>query len=84
LVQNQFYSEIIEGQTGWAEFPTVLPDTPDVAHHPYQAQMTYFIDCILNGKTPMLNIKDAVKTHEICFAAEMSSRERKPIKLPLS
>ncbi len=84
LVHNQFYSEVIEGQTGWAEFPTVLPDTPDVAHHPYQAQMTYFIDCILNGKTPMLNIKDAVKTHEICFAAEMSSKERKPIKLPLS
>jgi predicted dehydrogenase len=55
-----------------------------VAHHPYQAQMTYFIDCILNGKTPMLDIKDAVKTHEICFAAEMSSKERKPIKLPLS
>lgn len=84
LVQNRFYSEAIEGQTGWAEIPTVMPDTPEVMHHPFQGEMGHFVDCILNDKTPMPDIKDAVKTHEICFAAEMSAQERKPIKLPLS
>jgi hypothetical protein len=32
----------------------------------------------------MPDIKDAVKTHEIIFAAEQSAQEGKPIKLPLS
>jgi predicted dehydrogenase len=84
LVQNRFYSEMIEGQTGWAEIPTIMPDTPEVTHHPFQGEMDHFVDCILHDKTPMPDIKDAVKTHEICFAAEQSALERKPIKLPLS
>ena len=84
LVQNRFYSDMLGGQTGWAEVPTTMPDTADVAHHPFQGQMDHFIDCIVRDRTPMPDVKDAVKTHEIIFAAEQSSRERKPIRLPLA
>lgn len=84
LVQNRFYSEITEGQTGWAEFPTIMPDTAEVTHHPFQGEMDHFVDCVLHDKTPLPDITDAVKTHEICFAAELSARERRPVQLPLS
>jgi predicted dehydrogenase len=84
LVQNRFYSQITEGQTDWAEIPTIMPDTPEVTHHPFAGEMKHFVDCILHEKTPMPDIKDAVKTHEIIFAAEQSAQEGKPIKLPFS
>jgi predicted dehydrogenase len=84
LVQNRFYSDMLEGQTGWAEVPTTMPDTPEVTHHPFQGEMDHFIDCVLQNKTPMPDIKDAVKTHEIIFAAEQSNLGRKPIKVPLA
>jgi len=83
LVNNRFYSHLLPGQTGWAEFPTILPDTPQVTHHPFQPEIDHFIDCILNDTTPLVSIKDAVKTHEIMFAAEMSATERRPVSLPL-
>lgn len=83
LVQNRFYSEISDGQTDWAEIPTIMPDTAEVTHHPFQGEMDHFVDCILHDKTPMPDIKDAVKTHEIIFAAEQSALERQPVRLPL-
>jgi predicted dehydrogenase len=83
LVNNRFYSHLLPGQTGWAEFPTILPDTPQVTHHPFQPEIDHFIDCILNDATPLVDIKDAVKTHEIMFAAEISANERRPVSLPL-
>jgi predicted dehydrogenase len=84
LVRNRLYSDILEGQTDWAEFPTIMPDTPDVANHPFQGEIDHLVDCILHDRTPMPDITDAVKTHEIIFAAEQSNLERRPVKLPLS
>ena len=34
-------------QTDWATFETIMPDTPEVAHHPFQPQTDHIIDCIL-------------------------------------
>lgn len=83
LVNDRFLSHHLPGQTGWAQFPTILPDTPEVTHHPFQGEMDHFIDCIREDRTPLVDIKDAVKTHEIMFGAEISAREGRPVKLPL-
>jgi hypothetical protein len=48
LVRNRLYSEILEGQTDWAEFPTIMPDTPDVTHQPFQGEIDHLVDCILH------------------------------------
>jgi predicted dehydrogenase len=80
---ERFYSRKLPGQKGWASVPTILPDSGDVTHHPYQGEVDHFIDCILAGKESHVNLEDAVKTHEICFAAELSARQRKAVKLPL-
>jgi predicted dehydrogenase len=83
LVGNRFYAELLDGQTGWAEVPTIMPDTPEVTHHPFRGEMNHLIDCILEDKVPLPDVHDAVKTHEIIFAAQISNAERRPVRLPL-
>jgi len=83
LVNDRFLTNYLPGQTGWAEFPTILPDTPDVTHHPFQGELDHLIDCMRENRTPIVDIKGAVKAHAIAFAAEQSSREGRPVKLPL-
>ncbi len=83
LVNDRFLTDYLPGQTGWAQFPTILPDTPEVTHHPFQGELDHLVDCIREDRTPRIDIKDAVKTHEIMFGAEISAREGRPVKLPL-
>lgn len=72
------------GQTGWVEVPTVLPDSGAVSHHPFQGEINHFVDCILKGVESHCNLEDAVKTHELCIALDMSAEQGgKPVKLPL-
>lgn len=80
---NQLFTKRWPGQKGWATIPTILPDSGDVAHHPFVAQMDHFVDCILNDRESHANVADAVKTHEICLAMEISAREGRPVRLPL-
>lgn len=80
---NRLFTRCWSGQRDWAEIPTVLPDSPSVTHHPFVPQIAHFVDCIREGRESHCNIADAVKTHEICLASEMSANEGKPISLPL-
>ncbi len=80
---NQVFTRQWPGQTGWATVPTVLPDTAEVTHHPFVAEIDHFIDCIRTGRASHCNIADALRTHEICFASEISAREGRPVRLPL-
>jgi predicted dehydrogenase len=80
---NHVYSKRWVGQKGWATIPTVLPDSGDVTHHPFQEEVNHFVDCILSGQESHANLEDAALTHEICFASEISARERRPVPLPL-
>ena len=80
---NQVFTKRWPGQTSWASVPTVMPDSADVSHHPFAGQMNHFVDCILGDRESHCNVADAVKTHEICFASEVSAREGKPVRLPL-
>ncbi len=80
---NQVFSKRWVGQKGWATIPTILPDSGDVTHHPFRDEINYFVDCILNGRESHANLEDAALTHEICFASEISARERRPVPLPL-
>jgi predicted dehydrogenase len=75
---------MLAGQTGFAEIPTVLPDSADVSHHPFDGEVDHFIDCLNRNRRPMPDLEDAAETMEVCFAAELSARRNRPIKLPLS
>jgi predicted dehydrogenase len=80
---NRLFTKRWPGQTSWATIPTILPDSGAVTHHPFIPQIAHFIDCVLSGSESHANVADAVKTHEICLAAEISHRESRPVKLPL-
>ncbi|MGH9670173.1 MAG: Gfo/Idh/MocA family protein [Terriglobales bacterium] len=81
---NQVFSRRWPGQRSWATIPTVMPDSGDVTHHPFIGEVNHFVECILDGRESHCNIADAVKTHEICLATEISAREGRPVKLPLA
>lgn len=81
---NQFAGDLYEGQTGFATIPTILPDSEDVSHHPFDGEVAEFIDALNTGRRPMPDIEDAAETMEICFAAEISAKEGRPVRLPLA
>jgi predicted dehydrogenase len=80
---NRLFTKRWPGQTGWAAIPTILPDSGSVTHHPFVPQIAHFIDCVLTGAESHCSVADAVKTHEICIAAEISKNEGRPVRLPL-
>jgi len=80
---NQVFSKRWVGQKSWATIPTILPDSGDVTHHPFRDEVNYFVDCILNERESHASLEDAALTHEICFASEISAREKRPVPLPL-
>lgn len=80
----RIYSESLQPDQIFMNVPGIYPDSPDVTHHPFDQEIDYFIDCILNDREPMIGIPDAFKTHEIAFAAELSAARGKPVSLPLS
>lgn len=84
IKNNNIYSKkSFPGQTTWANVPTILPDSGDVTHHPFVHEAAHLVDCIRNGTESHCNVADAYKTHEACFAADLSGKEGKPVKLPL-
>jgi predicted dehydrogenase len=80
---NRLYTTTWPGQSDWAEIPTILPDSAEVTHHPFAAEVDHFVDCIVRDRESHCNVADAVKTHEICLAADRSASRGKPVKLPL-
>lgn len=80
---NRIWSHKFPGQRKWIEIPTILPDSAEVTHHPFQGQMDHFVECILLDKESHCNLEDAVKTHEIAFAALLCYDAKMPITLPL-
>jgi predicted dehydrogenase len=80
---NRIWSKKFSGQKGWVEIPTIMPDSSDVSHHPFQAEMDHFVDCILNSRESHCNLEDAIHTHEIIFASQKSYQTGEPVQLPL-
>lgn len=81
---NQIHSRTsFPGQTSWVDVPTILPDSGDVTHHPFQGEVDHLVDCIRDDVESHVNVADAYKTHEIVLAADRSGQEGKPVALPL-
>ncbi len=70
---NQFYSKQVPGQRDFGSFPTILPDSGAVSHHPFQETIDHLIDCVLTDTESDDSLAVAVNTHLACFAAEKSA-----------
>ena len=49
IKDNRVWSTKFPGQKGWIEIPTILPDSADVSHHPFQGQIDHFVECLRSG-----------------------------------
>jgi predicted dehydrogenase len=85
LRDNRLWSKkLLPGQTGWATLPTILPDSPDVHHHPFDAEINALVDAVRTGRESHCNVADAYQTHELCLAIDRSLAEGgRPVRLPL-
>jgi predicted dehydrogenase len=75
LRDNRFYSRKLPGVLDWATFPTVLPNNGLVEHHPFQGEVDHFVACVREGVESHVSLRDAVNTHETCFAVSESARQ---------
>jgi predicted dehydrogenase len=74
-----FAPKLFPGQNDFMKIPCILPDSADVAHHPFEGEVSHFLDCIITDKRPFPDLEDAAKTHEICFAADLSAESGRPV-----
>ena len=81
---NRIWSHKFPGQKDWVELPTIMPDSADVSHHPFQGEIDHFVECIREGKESHCNLADAVNTHEVAFACLRCYETKAPVQLPLT
>ncbi len=63
------------------KIPCVLPDSGDVTEHPFQGEVSHFIDCIINDQKPFPDLDDASLTQAVCFAADKSGESGSPVSI---
>ena len=76
LLDNKYYSTRVPGldKNNWTELPMKMLDSGDVSDHPYQAQFEAFFTAVDEGvEMPLTSISEAMKTHELIFAADKSA-----------
>jgi predicted dehydrogenase len=65
----------------WQTLTDIGPESSDVKHHPFQAEINHLVDCILTDNESHCNLDDAVLTHNIIFAAQTCYRTGMPVQL---
>ena len=79
---NKIYAkDFFGGQTDWIEVPTIRPDNGDVAHHPFDGELSHFIDTVRSGVDSPLNLEEAARSHAVCYALDRSAAEGRPVRL---
>jgi predicted dehydrogenase len=84
VFDNRIWSPKFPGQKDWVELPVLCPDSSDVTHHPFQAEIDHLVDCIERGQESHCNLDDAIKTHEVIFAAQQCYTTGCPVRLPFT
>ena len=85
LLDNKFHSTKLQGlnKQRWSELAMKTLDSGDVSDHPYHTQFEAFFQALAAGKDmPLTSLADALKTHEILFAADRSAETGSPVTIP--
>ncbi|MGV3773182.1 MAG: Gfo/Idh/MocA family protein [Verrucomicrobiales bacterium] len=83
LLDNKFHSTKLGlNKSKWSELSMKMLDSGDVSDHPYQTQFQSFFEALArNEEMPLTSLKEAIKTHEILFAADRSAKDGKSVRL---
>ena len=72
------------GSLGYWSFPTIKPDSGDVAHHPFIPEINHFMECIENNVESHASIYDSFKSMAVCYAIDESiAKGGQPVKVKL-
>jgi len=77
LLDDKFHSNAVPSlnKNRWSKLSMALMDSGDVSDHPYQSQFDAFFESIEKKKPmPLTGLKEAVTTHKVIFAADLSAR----------
>jgi predicted dehydrogenase len=76
-IQNNevFSRKHYPGSTDYWKYPTVEPDSGDVAHHPFVPEIAHFMECIENDVESHASIHDSWKSMAVCFAIDESAAQ---------
>src|SRR6266699_4815332 len=83
LLDNKFHSTKLGGlnKNKWSELSMKMLDSGEVSDHPYLTQFEAFFDALDAGKEmPLTSLSEAMRSHQIIFAADKSAATRKPVK----
>ena len=84
LLDNKFHSMKLGGlnKHKWSELSMKMLDSGDVSDHPYLTQFQAFFDALDAGKgMPLTSLTDALRSHEVIFAADKSAAAGKPVRV---
>ena len=82
LRNNELFApKLFPGQRDFLKIPCILPDSAEVAHHPFEGEVAHFLDCIIEDKRPFPDLEDAAQTHAVCFAADLSAERQKTVTM---
>ena len=83
LLDDKFHSmKLGTDKNTWSSLGVGLLDSGDVTDHPYEKQFSRFFEAIENEEAmPLTGLSDAMKTHQVLFAADQSAETGQPVKL---
>jgi predicted dehydrogenase len=82
LRNNELFApKLFPGQTDFMKIPCIQPDSGDVTHHPFEGEVSHFVDCIIEDRQPFPDLDDAALTQAVCFAADRSAESGRPVSL---
>jgi predicted dehydrogenase len=84
LLDDKFHSNLVEGhdRNRWNKLAYKPVDSGDVSDHPYQMEFDQFFNALAHNEAmPLTGLADAVRTHEVIFAADLSWKQKRPVKL---
>ncbi len=86
IIDNEVYSSShYPGSLGYWSFPTVKPDSAEVEHHPFRAEIDHFIECIDTDTESHASIHDSWKSMSVCFAIDESAANGgRPVRVRLT
>jgi predicted dehydrogenase len=83
LLDNKFHSmKLGTNRHSWSSLAMKMLDSGDVSDHPYQTQFETFFNAIeKDAQMPLTSLTDALRSHEIIFAADQSAAMGKPLRV---
>ncbi len=84
LLDNKFSSNLIGGTSrqGWNQLACQPVDSGDVHDHPYLTQFNAFFEALQEDREmPLTGLREAVRTHEVIFAAMRSEELKRAVKI---